>query len=131
MELYDYIFDKVTEQNPHQTPGSHIELTGKLYLARSQRHRSRPASISPGAEAVMTDPSINIDLAAAAAGSHEEPKTSVAHVEITEKAEESEQKSSSIREASFTALIICFAAMVLWVTDRSAATALFDLSLKA
>jgi len=42
-ELYDYVFDKVREQNPHQTPSRQIELEGELYLARSHRRRIRPA----------------------------------------------------------------------------------------
>ena len=41
-ELYDYVFDKVREQNPHQTPSSQVELEGDLYLARSRRQRIRP-----------------------------------------------------------------------------------------
>ena len=45
-ELYDYVFDKVQEQNPHQTPSRHFELEGELYVARSRRRRIRPA---PGA----------------------------------------------------------------------------------
>jgi len=36
-ELYDYVFDKVRERSPHQTPGRHIELAGELYIARSPR----------------------------------------------------------------------------------------------
>jgi hypothetical protein len=36
-ELYDYVFDKVQEQNPHQTPSSDFQLQGELYLARSHR----------------------------------------------------------------------------------------------
>ena len=35
-ELYEYVFDKVREQNPHQTPSRHVELEGELYLARSR-----------------------------------------------------------------------------------------------
>jgi uncharacterized caspase-like protein len=41
-ELYDYLFDKVREQNPHQTPSRHIELIGDLYLARNPRWPTRP-----------------------------------------------------------------------------------------
>lgn len=37
-ELYDYIFDKVREHNPHQTPSRDIQMQGELYLARSRRH---------------------------------------------------------------------------------------------
>lgn len=54
-ELYDYVFDKVQEQNPHQTPSRHFELEGELYLARSRRRRVRPAPIPPDLLAAITD----------------------------------------------------------------------------
>ncbi len=54
-ELYDYVFDKVREQNPHQTPSRQIELEGELYLARSRRRRIRPAPIPPDLQAAITD----------------------------------------------------------------------------
>ena len=57
-ELYDYIFDKVREQNPHQTPSRQVELEGDLYLARSQRRRIRPVPIPPDLQAAITDPNI-------------------------------------------------------------------------
>jgi len=43
-ELYDYVFDKVREQNPHQTPSLQVELEGELYLARSRRDVNFSAS---------------------------------------------------------------------------------------
>jgi hypothetical protein len=46
-ELYDYVFDRVRERNPKQTPGRDVELQGELYLARSRRRRLRPLPI-PG-----------------------------------------------------------------------------------
>ena len=54
-ELYDYVFDKVQEQNPHQTPHRNFELEGELYVARSRRRRIRPAPIPPDLEAAITD----------------------------------------------------------------------------
>ena len=54
-ELYDYVFDKVREQNPHQTPSRQIELEGELYLARSRRRRIRPGPIPPDLQAAITD----------------------------------------------------------------------------
>jgi Caspase domain len=56
-ELYDYIFDKVQEQNPHQTPSRHFELEGELYLARSPR-RIRPAPIPSDLQAAINDPNM-------------------------------------------------------------------------
>jgi uncharacterized caspase-like protein len=46
-ELYDYVFDKVQEWNPYQTPSRQVELEGELYLARSRRRRIRPARSRP------------------------------------------------------------------------------------
>jgi hypothetical protein len=54
-ELYDYVFDKVQEQNPHQTPSRQVELQGELYLARSRRRRIRPAPIPADLRAAITD----------------------------------------------------------------------------
>ena len=57
-ELYDYVFDKVQEQNPHQTPSRHFELEGELYLARSPRRPIDPAPIPPDLRAAISDPNI-------------------------------------------------------------------------
>ena len=57
-ELYDYVFEKVREQNPHQTPSRQVELEGELYLARSRRRRIRPAPIPPDLQAAITDPNM-------------------------------------------------------------------------
>jgi hypothetical protein len=57
-ELYDYVYDKVREQNPHQTPSRRDEMEGELYLARSHRRRIRPAPIPPDLQAAITDPNI-------------------------------------------------------------------------
>ena len=49
-ELYDYVYDRVRERNPKQTPGRDVELQGELYLARSRRRRVHalpiPADVS-------------------------------------------------------------------------------------
>ena len=55
-ELYDYLFDKVREQNPHQTPSRQFELEGELYLARSRRQRVRPAPIPADLQTALADP---------------------------------------------------------------------------
>ncbi len=54
-ELYDYLFDRVREQNPHQTPSRDVEMQGELYLARSRRRRIRPLPIPPNLEDARTD----------------------------------------------------------------------------
>jgi len=63
-ELYDYIFDKIREQNPHQTPSRQVDLSGELYLARSRRRRIRPAPLPPDLQAAMTDPNMYTRLGA-------------------------------------------------------------------
>jgi hypothetical protein len=63
-ELYDYVFDRVREQNPHQTPSRDIEMQGELYLARSRRRRIHPAPIPADLRAAMTDPNMFTRLGA-------------------------------------------------------------------
>jgi hypothetical protein len=63
-ELYDYVFDKVREQNPHQTPSRQVQLEGDLYLARSRRKRIRPAPLPPDVQAALTDPNMYSRLGA-------------------------------------------------------------------
>jgi hypothetical protein len=65
-ELYDYVFDKVREQNPHQTPTRQVEMQGELYLARSPRQRIRisAASVPADLRAAMTDPNVYTRLGA-------------------------------------------------------------------
>lgn len=63
-ELYDYVFDKVREQNPHQTPSRRVELEGELYLARSRRRRIRPMPIPADLQAALADPNMYTRLGA-------------------------------------------------------------------
>jgi Caspase domain len=55
-ELYDYIFDRVREQNPHQTPSRDMEMQGELYLARRSRPVSTPAPLPPELQEVLDHP---------------------------------------------------------------------------
>jgi hypothetical protein len=54
-ELYDYVFDRVREKNPNQTPSRDVEMQGELYVARSRRRRVRPQPIPADLRAAMTD----------------------------------------------------------------------------
>jgi hypothetical protein len=63
-ELYDYLFDKVREQNPHQTPSRQFELEGELYLARSSRRRIRSAPIPADLQRAISDPNMYTRLGA-------------------------------------------------------------------
>jgi hypothetical protein len=55
-ELYDYVFDKVKEQNPNQSPNCQMDLQGELYLARSQKHRIKISSIPLDLGAALDNP---------------------------------------------------------------------------
>jgi ABC-type transport system involved in multi-copper enzyme maturation permease subunit len=57
-ELYDYVFEKVQERNPHQTPSRRFEMEGDLYVARSQRRRIRPAPMPEELQAALSDQSM-------------------------------------------------------------------------
>lgn len=57
-ELYDYVFDKVREQTPHQTPSRNVEMQGELYLARSRRQRIQALPIPADLRAAMADPNM-------------------------------------------------------------------------
>jgi hypothetical protein len=63
-ELYDYVFEKVRVQNPHQTPSRDVEMQGELYVARSKRRRIHPAPLPPGLAAAMADPNLYMRLGA-------------------------------------------------------------------
>jgi hypothetical protein len=54
-ELYEYVFDRVRERNPHQTPSRDIEMQGELYLARSRRRRVQAQPIPADLLAATTD----------------------------------------------------------------------------
>ena len=63
-ELYEYVFDKVREQNPYQTPSRQVEMEGDLYLARSRRRRIQAVPIPADLQAAMTDPNMYTRLGA-------------------------------------------------------------------
>jgi hypothetical protein len=46
-ELYDYVFDKVREHSPHQTPSRDVEMQGELLIARRSRPVTTPAPLPP------------------------------------------------------------------------------------
>jgi hypothetical protein len=55
-ELYDYVFDRVREQNPHQTPGRDVEMQGELYVARRSHPITTAAPLPPELQAVIDHP---------------------------------------------------------------------------
>lgn len=46
-ELYEYVFDRVREQNPQQTPSRDVEMQGELYVARRSHPVTEPAPLPP------------------------------------------------------------------------------------
>jgi Caspase domain len=65
-ELYEYVFDKVRERNPHQTPSRDIEMQGDLLLARSRRRRIRALPLPPDLRDALSDPNAYTRLGAVA-----------------------------------------------------------------
>jgi hypothetical protein len=63
-ELYDYVFERVRERNPNQTPSRDIEMQGELYLARSRRRRIRALPIPADLRAAVADPNMFTRLGA-------------------------------------------------------------------
>jgi hypothetical protein len=57
-ELYEYVFDKVRERNPNQTPSRVVEMQGDLYLARSRYKRIRASALPPDLDAARKDSNI-------------------------------------------------------------------------
>lgn len=57
-ELYDYVFDRVREMNPNQTPSRDVEMQGELYVARSRRRRVRPQAVPADLRTAMTEPNM-------------------------------------------------------------------------
>jgi hypothetical protein len=54
-ELYEYVFDRVREETPNQTPSRDIEMQGELYLARSRRRRIHPVPVPADLQAAISD----------------------------------------------------------------------------
>jgi hypothetical protein len=55
-DLYHYVYDRVRERTPHQSPSIKSDVEGVLYLARSSyRARTAPATLDPGLVARTED----------------------------------------------------------------------------
>jgi uncharacterized membrane protein len=55
-ELYDYVFDKVRERNPNQTPSRAVEMQGDLFIARRSRPVTTPAPLPPELRQAIDSP---------------------------------------------------------------------------
>jgi hypothetical protein len=54
-ELYDYLFERVRDANPHQTPGRNVDLQGEIYLAKSRRRRIQPRPLPADLREAIAD----------------------------------------------------------------------------
>ncbi|MBH1933725.1 caspase family protein [Streptomyces sp. AV19] len=57
-ELYEYVFDRVRQENPNQTPSRTVDMQGDLYLARSHRRRITPSPVPDDVRAAMSSPDL-------------------------------------------------------------------------
>lgn len=65
-ELYDYVYDRVRQRNPNQTPSRDVELQGDLYLARSGRRRLRALPVPADVAAALKSDNVFTRLGAVA-----------------------------------------------------------------
>lgn len=63
-ELYDYVFERVREQNPNQTPSRDIETQGDFYIARRGRPVTRPAALPPVLQDAIDSPLAEVRVGA-------------------------------------------------------------------
>ncbi|GHC87087.1 hypothetical protein GCM10007079_30870 [Nocardiopsis terrae] len=57
-ELYDYVYDRVRQENPHQTPSRSIHLQGDVYLARSMRRRTDGEGLPEDLRLAVSSPDV-------------------------------------------------------------------------
>ncbi|MGW5876085.1 caspase, EACC1-associated type [Nocardiopsis terrae] len=57
-ELYDYVYDRVRQENPHQTPSRSIHLQGDVYLARSTRRRTDGEGLPEDLRLAVSSPDV-------------------------------------------------------------------------
>ncbi|GAA4898290.1 caspase, EACC1-associated type [Streptomonospora salina] len=55
-ELYDYLYDRVRSENPHQTPSCSVHVQGDVYLARSNRHHRALNQLPDGLHQALISP---------------------------------------------------------------------------
>nr|WP_255429924.1 RDD family protein [Streptomonospora sp. PA3] len=54
-ELYDFLYDRIRSENPHQTPSCSVHVQGDVYLARStRRHRALAQLPEPLRQALLS-----------------------------------------------------------------------------
>jgi hypothetical protein len=64
-ELYEYVFERVREQSPSQTPCKwEFDLQGELYLARNPRRRVVPGKLPLEVEELLGHPNVEVRLTA-------------------------------------------------------------------
>ncbi|MES0836700.1 caspase, EACC1-associated type [Nocardiopsis tropica] len=57
-ELYDYVYDQVRRENPHQTPSRSFHLQGDVYLAHSKRRRTDTEGLPQALRSAVASPDV-------------------------------------------------------------------------
>jgi Caspase domain len=64
-ELYDYIYDRVHEATPNQTPGKWtFGIQGELHIARRRESATKPVALPEGLQQALDQPLVGIRLGA-------------------------------------------------------------------
>jgi hypothetical protein len=99
-ELYDYVYERVHQQSPHQTPCKwEFGLCGKLYLARNPHRRVAPARLPQELLDLLDHPTPTARLAAVEelaliAGSANLARAAAARVALTRFADDDSRRVS-------------------------------------
>jgi WD40 repeat protein len=99
-ELYDYVFERVREQSPSQTPCKwEFDLQGELYLARNPRRRVIPGKLPPDVVELLAHPNVEVRLTAVRmleeiARGDDLPRATAARIAFSELADDDSRRVS-------------------------------------
>ncbi len=105
-ELYDYVYDRVRERSPRQTPCKwEFDLQGDFYLARNPRRRIVPGRLPPDLVELVVHPHVEVRVTAVqlleqAARGNDLPRAAAARLALAELADEDSRRVSSVANAA-------------------------------